>query len=76
MTSISSIIIIIHSLLLSLLLMIIIINDNTTTTNNNNNDITIYRHTRHTLPPSEIDLGLFRADFTDLEGKPLFHRIG
>ena len=27
-------------------------------------------------PPSEIDLGLFWADFTDLEGKHLFHRIG
>ena len=34
------------------------------------------RHTRHILPPSEIDLGLFWADFTDLEGKHLFHRIG
>ena len=33
-------------------------------------------HTRHILPPSEIDLGLFWADFTDLEGKYLFHRIG
>ena len=33
-------------------------------------------HTRHTLPPFEIDLGLFWADFTDLEGKHLFHRIG
>ena len=33
-------------------------------------------HTRHILPPSEIDLGLFWADFTDLEGKHLFHRIG
>ena len=29
-------------------------------------------HTRHILPPSEIDLGLFWADFTDLEGKHLF----
>ena len=28
------------------------------------------------LPPSEIGLGLFWADFTDLEGKHLFHRIG
>ena len=26
--------------------------------------------------PSEIDSGLFWADFTDLEGKCLFHRIG
>ena len=34
------------------------------------------QHTRHILPPSEIDLGLFWADFTDLEGKHLFHRIG
>ena len=33
-------------------------------------------HTRHILPPSEIDLGLFWADFTDVEGKHLFHRIG
>ena len=33
-------------------------------------------HTCHILPPSEIDLGLFWADFTDLEGKHLFHRIG
>ena len=33
-------------------------------------------HTRHILPPSEIDVGLFRADFADLEGKHLFHRIG
>ena len=33
-------------------------------------------HTRHILPPSEIDLGLFWADLTDLEGKHLFHRIG
>ena len=33
-------------------------------------------HTRRILPPSEIDLGLFWADFTDLEGKHLFHRIG
>ena len=33
-------------------------------------------HTRHILPPSEIDLRLFWADFTDLEGKHLFHRIG
>ena len=32
--------------------------------------------TRHILPPSEIDLGLFWADFTDLEGKHIFHRIG
>ena len=32
--------------------------------------------TRHILPPSETDLGLFWADFTDLEGKHLFHRIG
>ena len=30
-------------------------------------------HTCHILPPSEIDLGLFWADFTDLEGKHLFH---
>ena len=33
-------------------------------------------HTRHILPPSEIDLGLCWADFTDSEGKHLFHRIG
>ena len=33
-------------------------------------------HTRHMLPPSEIDLGLCWADFTDLEGKHLLHRIG
>ena len=33
-------------------------------------------HTCHILHPSEIDLGLFRADVTDLEGKHLFHRIG
>ena len=32
--------------------------------------------TCHIIPPSEIDLGLFRADFADLEGKYLFHRIG
>ena len=32
--------------------------------------------TCHILPHSEIDLGLFWADFTDLEGKHLFHRIG
>ena len=38
--------------------------------------ISAARHTRHILPPSEIDLGLFEADFTDLEGKHLFHRIG
>ena len=25
-------------------------------------------HTRHILPPSEIDLGLFGADFADSEG--------
>ena len=30
-------------------------------------------HTCHNLPPSEIDLGLLRADSTDLEGKHLFH---
>ena len=33
-------------------------------------------HSCHILPPSEIDLGLFWADFTDLEGKHPFHRIG
>ena len=33
-------------------------------------------HTCHILPPSEIDSGLCLADFTDLEGKHLFHRIG
>ena len=33
-------------------------------------------HTCHILPPSEIDLGLFWANFTDFEGKHLFHRIG
>ena len=33
-------------------------------------------HTRHILPPSEIDLGLFRADFAGSGGKCLFHRIG
>ena len=27
-------------------------------------------------PPSEIDLGLCWADFTDLEGIHLFHRMG
>ena len=32
--------------------------------------------TCHILPPSEIELGLFWADFTDLKGKHLFHRIG
>ena len=32
--------------------------------------------TRHILPPSEIDLGLFWANFTNFEGKHLFHRIG
>ena len=32
--------------------------------------------TRHILPLSEIDWGLFWADFTDLEGKHLFHRTG
>ena len=37
---------------------------------------TLHIHTCHILPPSEIDLGLFRADFTDFEGKHLFHRIG
>ena len=35
-----------------------------------------HKHTRHILPPSEIDLGLCWADFTDLEGKHLFHRNG
>ena len=29
-------------------------------------------HTRHVLPLSEIDLGLFWADSTDLEGKICF----
>ena len=33
-------------------------------------------HTRHILPPSEIDLGLFWAGFAGSEGKKLFHRIG
>ena len=33
-------------------------------------------HTCHIIPPSEIDLGLFWAHFTDLEGNHLFHRIG
>ena len=33
-------------------------------------------HTRHILPPSEIDGGLFLADFAGSEGKHLFHRIG
>ena len=33
-------------------------------------------HSRHILPPSEIDLGLFWAVFTGSEGKYLFHRIG
>ena len=37
---------------------------------------TVYDHTRHILPASEIDLGLFWADFTGSEGKYLFHRIG
>ena len=32
-------------------------------------------HTRHILPPSEIDLGLFWAVFEGSEGKHLFHRI-
>ena len=36
----------------------------------------IVTHTCHNRPPSEIDLRLFWADFTDLEGKHLFHRIG
>ena len=34
------------------------------------------RHTCHILPPSEIDLGLFWADFAGSGGKHLFHRIG
>ena len=34
------------------------------------------RHTRHILLPSEIDSGPFWADFTDSEGKHLFHGIG
>ena len=33
-------------------------------------------HTRHILPPSEIYLGLFWADFKDWERKHLFRRIG
>ena len=33
-------------------------------------------HTCHILPPSEIYLGLCLADFTDLEGKHLFHTTG
>ena len=33
-------------------------------------------HTRHILPPSEIDVGLFWAVFTGTEGKHLFHRVG
>ena len=40
------------------------------------NKTTRYVHTCHILPPSEIDLGLCWADFTDLEGNYLFHRIG
>ena len=36
----------------------------------------MYVYTCHNLPPSEIDLGLFWADSTGLEGKHLFHRIG
>ena len=32
--------------------------------------------TCHILPPSEIDWGLFLADFAGSEGKSLFHRIG
>ena len=34
------------------------------------------RHICHILPHSEIDLGLCLADFTDFEGKHLFHWIG
>ena len=34
------------------------------------------RPTRHILPPSEIDLGLFWAVFTGSGGKHLFHRLG
>ena len=33
-------------------------------------------HTRHILPPSEIDLGLCLAVFAGSGGKYLFHRIG
>ena len=33
-------------------------------------------HTRHILPPSEIDLGLCLAAFTSSEGQYIFHRIG
>ena len=33
-------------------------------------------HNCHILPPTEIDSGLCWADFTDSEGKHLFHRIG
>ena len=33
-------------------------------------------HTCHNLPPSEIDGGLFLADFAGSEGIYLFHRIG
>ena len=32
----------------------------------------MYMYTCHILPPSEIDLGLLWADFTDLERKHLF----
>ena len=32
-------------------------------------------HTRHILPPSEIDGGLFLAVFTGSDGRYLFHRI-
>ena len=46
-------------------------NNNDSNNNNNNNN-----NTRHIIPPSEIDLGLSWPDFTDLEGKHLFHRIG
>ena len=38
--------------------------------------VCMYIRTRHILPPSEIDLGLFWAAFTGWEGKKLFHRIG
>ena len=38
--------------------------------------IVLYDHTRHILPPSEIDLGLCLAVFAGAGGKYLFHRIG
>ena len=38
--------------------------------------LTYIAHTRHILPPSEIELGLFWADFAGSGKKHLLHRIG